>query len=111
MTDTPTTRRRESAGQGTANIVAGLFGGMAGCAMIGQSVINVSSGGCGRLSCMVAGVELLLLVVYASGWVPRKPMAALVAVMLMVSLGPFRSPERTGGSECGRPWSPSWAAE
>src|SRR5690606_4393188 len=63
MTDTPTNRRRECAGQGSANIVAGLFGGMAGCAMIGQSVINVSSGGRGRLSCMVAGVVLLLLVV------------------------------------------------
>src|SRR5690606_17263973 len=69
--------------------VAGLFGGMAGCAMIGQSVINVSSGGRGRLSCMVAGVVLLLLVVYASDWVSMIPMAALVAVMIMVSIGTF----------------------
>jgi SulP family sulfate permease len=89
MTDTPTDRRRECAGQGAANIVAGLFGGMAGCAMIGQSVINVSSGGRGRLSCMVAGVVLLLLVVYASEWVSLIPMAALVAVMIMVSIGTF----------------------
>ena len=89
MTDTPTNRRRESAGQGAANIVSGLFGGMAGCAMIGQSVINVSSGGRGRLSCLVAGVVLLVLVVYASDWVSRIPMAALVAVMIMVSIGTF----------------------
>ncbi len=89
MTDTPTDRRRECAGQGAANIVSGLFGGMAGCAMIGQSVINVSSGGRGRLSCMIAGVVLLLLVVYASDWVSRIPMAALVAVMIMVSIGTF----------------------
>src|SRR5690606_28352553 len=64
MTDTPTDRRRECVGQGSANIVAGLLGGMAGCAMIGQSVINVSAGGRGRLSCFVAGAVLLLLVVY-----------------------------------------------
>lgn len=89
MTDTPTNRRRECAGQGSANIVSGLFGGMAGCAMIGQSMINVSSGGRGRLSCLVAGVVLLLLVVYASDWVGRIPMAALVAVMIMVSIGTF----------------------
>src|SRR5690606_7056412 len=89
MTDTPTNRRRECAGQGAANIVSGLFGGMAGCAMIGQSVINVSSGGRGRLSCFVAGVGLLVLVVYASDWVSRIPRAALVAVMIMVSIGTF----------------------
>ena len=88
-TDTPTDRRRECAGQGAGNIAAGLFGGMAGCAMIGQSVINVSSGGRGRLSCFVAGVVLLLLVVYASEWVSMIPMAALVAVMIMVSIGTF----------------------
>ena len=89
MTDTPTDRRRECVGQGAANIVAGFFGGMAGCAMIGQSVINVSSGGRGRLSCLIAGVVLLLLVVYASPWVSMIPMAALVAVMIMVSIGTF----------------------
>ncbi|GAB3743843.1 SulP family inorganic anion transporter [Lysobacter olei] len=90
MTDTPTNRRRECAGQGSANIVTGLFGGMAGCAMIGQSMINVSSGGRGRLSCLIAGVVLLVLVVYASDWVGRIPMAALVAVMIMVSIGTFQ---------------------
>ena len=89
MTDTPTDRRRESAGQGLANVVTGFFGGMAGCAMIGQSVINVSSGGRGRLSCLIAGVLLLVLVVYASDWVSMIPMAALVAVMIMVSIGTF----------------------
>lgn len=88
-TDTPTNRQRECAGQGAGNIVAGFFGGMAGCAMIGQSMINVSSGGRGRLSCFIAGVVLLLLVVYASEWVSKIPMAALVAVMIMVSIGTF----------------------
>ena len=90
MTDTPTNRRRECAGQGAGNIVAGLFGGMAGCAMIGQSVINVGAGGRGRLSCLVAGVVLLVLVVYVSDWVGMIPMAALVAVMIMVSIGTFQ---------------------
>jgi len=89
MTDTPSQKNRECAGQGLANIVAGLFGGMAGCAMIGQSVINVTSGGRGRLSCLVAGVVLLILVVYGSGLVSQIPMAALVAVMIMVSIGTF----------------------
>jgi len=89
MTDTPSQRNRECAGQGLANITAGLFGGMGGCAMIGQSVINVSSGGRGRLSCLVAGVLLLLLVVYGADWVRQIPMAALVAVMIMVSIGTF----------------------
>ncbi|NMI53880.1 SulP family inorganic anion transporter [Xanthomonas hortorum pv. taraxaci] len=89
MTDTPSQRNRECAGQGLANMLAGCFGGMAGCAMIGQSVINVRSGGRGRLSCMVAGVVLLLMVVYGANWVRQIPMAALVAVMIMVSIGTF----------------------
>ncbi|WOB47955.1 SulP family inorganic anion transporter [Xanthomonas hydrangeae] len=89
MTDTPSQRNRECAGQGVANMLAGCFGGMAGCAMIGQSVINVRSGGRGRLSCMVAGVVLLLMVVYGANWVRQIPMAALVAVMIMVSIGTF----------------------
>lgn len=89
MTDTPTNRRRECAGQGIANVATGFIGGMAGCAMIGQSVINVTAGGRGRLSCLIAGVVLLLLVVYASHWVSLIPMAALVAVMIMVSIGTF----------------------
>lgn len=89
MTDTPSDKNRESAGQGVANIVSGLFGGMAGCAMIGQSVINVKSGGRGRLSTFVAGVFLLILLVVLGPWVKQIPMPALVAVMIMVSIGTF----------------------
>jgi SulP family sulfate permease len=89
LTDTPSDRNRECAGQGVANIASGLIGGMAGCAMIGQSVINVKSGGRGRLSSFSAGVVLLLMVVYAGPWVAMIPMAALVAVMIMVSIGTF----------------------
>ena len=89
LTDTPSDKNREASGQGIANIAAGLLGGMAGCAMIGQSVINVKSGGRGRLSTLVAGVVLLLLVVFAGPWVKQIPMAALVAVMIMVSIGTF----------------------
>lgn len=89
MTDTPSDKNRESRGQGLANIVAGLFGGMAGCAMIGQSVINVKSGGRGRLSTFVAGVFLLIMIVVLSPWVKQIPMPALVAVMIMVSIGTF----------------------
>lgn len=89
FTDTPSNKRRECMGQGIANIVTGLIGGMAGCAMIGQSVINVKSGGRARLSTLTAGVVLLLLVVFLGHWVARIPMAALVAVMVMVSIGTF----------------------
>ncbi|GAB3337581.1 SulP family inorganic anion transporter [Marilutibacter aestuarii] len=89
LTDTPSDRNRECAGQGVANIAAGMLGGMAGCAMIGQSVINVKSGGRGRLSTLVAGSVLLVLVVFAGPWVKQIPMAALVAVMIMVSIGTF----------------------
>jgi SulP family sulfate permease len=90
LTDTPSDKNRECKGQGVANIAAGLLGGMAGCAMIGQSVINVKSGGRGRLSTLVAGSLLLVMVVFLSEWVSRIPMAALVAVMIMVSIGTFR---------------------
>ncbi len=89
MTDTPSSKNRECTGQGVANIVSGLFGGMAGCAMIGQSVINVKSGGRGRLSTFVAGVFLLVLLVVLGPWVKQIPMPALVAVMIMVSIGTF----------------------
>jgi sulfate permease, SulP family len=89
MTDTSSDKNRECVGQGVSNIVAGLFGGMAGCAMIGQSVINVRSGGRGRLSTLSAGVFLLILIVFLGEWVSRIPMAALVAVMIMVSIGTF----------------------
>ena len=89
MTDTESDKRQECAGQGGANIVAALFGGMGGCAMIGQSVINVTSGGRGRLSTFVAGAFLLFLLVALGPLVGRVPMPALVAVMIMVSIGTF----------------------
>lgn len=89
LTDTDSDKNRECKGQGIANIGAGMLGGMAGCAMIGQSVINVKSGGRGRLSTLVAGVGLLTLVVFLSDYVAVIPMAALVAVMIMVSIGTF----------------------
>jgi len=89
LTDTKSDKNRECVGQGVANIATGFIGGMAGCAMIGQSVINIKSGGRGRLSTLVAGVVLLILVVFLGEWVSLIPMAALVAVMIMVSIGTF----------------------
>ena len=89
LTDTESDKKRECKGQGVANIGSGLIGGMAGCAMIGQSIINVKSGGRGRLSTMVAGILLLILVVFLSEILSIVPMAALVAVMIMVSVGTF----------------------
>lgn len=89
LTDTPSDKNRECKGQGIANIGSGLMGGMAGCAMIGQSVINIKSGGRTRLSTLIAGVVLLMMVVFLSDWVSQIPMAALVAVMIMVSIGTF----------------------
>ena len=89
MTHTGSDKRHESAGQGIANVVTGFFGGMGGCAMIGQSVINVTSGGRGRLSSLTAGVTLLVLLATLGSWVGQVPMPALVAVMIMVSIGTF----------------------
>jgi len=89
LTDTSSDKNRECKGQGIANIGAGLLGGMAGCAMIGQSVINIKSGGRGRLSTLIAGVFLLIMVVFLDQWIKQIPMAALVAVMIMVSIGTF----------------------
>ncbi len=89
LTDSQSDKNRECVGQGVANIASGFIGGMAGCAMIGQSVINVKSGGRGRLSTLAAGVFLLLLLLFVGDWVARIPMAALVAVMIMVSIGTF----------------------
>lgn len=89
LTDTDSDKNRECKGQGVANIATGFLGGMAGCAMIGQSIINVKSGGRGRLSTFVAGVLLLIMVVFLSDWLSLIPMAALVAVMIMVSIGTF----------------------
>lgn len=89
LTDTHSDKNRECAGQGLGNIAAGFFGGMAGCAMIGQSVINIKSGGRSRLSTLFAGIFLLFLILVLGDWVRRIPMAALVAVMTMVSIGTF----------------------
>ncbi|TVQ73090.1 MAG: SulP family inorganic anion transporter [Chromatiaceae bacterium] len=89
LTDTRTDKNRECKGQGISNIVAGSFGGMAGCAMIGQSVINIKSGGRGRLSTFMAGIYLLVMVVFLTPLLGAIPMAALVAVMIMVSIGTF----------------------
>jgi len=89
LTDTKSDKNRECVGQGVANITSGFIGGMAGCAMIGQSVINIKSGGRGRLSTLTAGIVLLILVVFLDEWVSLIPMAALVAVMIMVSIGTF----------------------
>ncbi|PSF10792.1 MULTISPECIES: SulP family inorganic anion transporter [Marinobacter] len=89
LTDTTSDRDRECKGQGIANIGSGLLGGMAGCAMIGQSIINVKSGGRTRLSTLTAGVFLLILVLVLDKWLVQIPMAALVAVMIMVSIGTF----------------------
>jgi SulP family sulfate permease len=89
ITHTPSDKNRECKGQGLANIVTGFLGGMAGCAMIGQSMINIKSGGRGRLSTLVAGLMLLVFVVFLNNWVARIPMAALVSVMIMVSISTF----------------------
>ncbi|WP_404360939.1 SulP family inorganic anion transporter [Methylotuvimicrobium sp. KM1] len=89
LTDSSSDKNRECKGQGLANIGAGLLGGMAGCAMIGQSVINIKSGGRGRLSTLTAGTLLLIMVVFLDEWISKIPMAALVAVMIMVSIGTF----------------------
>jgi sulfate permease, SulP family len=89
LTDTTSNRNQECVGQGMANTATGFIGGMAGCAMIGQSIINVKSGGRGRLSCFVAGVFLLILVVGLGDLVSVIPMPALVAIMIMVSIGTF----------------------
>ncbi|CAN7665600.1 SulP family inorganic anion transporter [Bosea sp. LjRoot9] len=89
MTETGSNKSQECYGQGASNIASALIGGMGGCAMIGQSVINVTSGGRGRLSTFVAGAFLLFLIVVLDDLVRIIPMAALVAVMIMVSIGTF----------------------
>jgi SulP family sulfate permease len=105
LTDTSSNKNRECVGQGVANIAAGFVGGMAGCAMIGQSVINVKSGGRGRLSTLAAGIFLLAMILFLGEWVARIPMAALVAVMIMVSIGTFSWASLTGLRT--HPWSSS----
>ncbi|MFD1510488.1 SulP family inorganic anion transporter [Lacimonas salitolerans] len=89
LTDTTSNRNQECIGQGIANTATGFIGGMAGCAMIGQSIINVKSGGRGRLSCFAAGVYLLAMIMLIGDVVAMIPMAALVAIMIMVSIGTF----------------------
>ena len=89
LTDTTSDKNRECVGQGIANTITGFIGGMAGCAMIGQSIINVRSGGRGRLSTFCAGIFLLVMIVFLGDWVKQIPMAALVAIMIMVSIGTF----------------------
>ncbi|WP_341990239.1 SulP family inorganic anion transporter [Azorhizobium sp. AG788] len=89
LTDTSSDKNRECAGQGLANIASAVFGGMGGCAMIGQSVINVSSGARGRLSTLTAGLALLILLVALQDLLAIVPVAALTAVMLMVSINTF----------------------
>ncbi len=89
LTDTTSDKNQECIGQGIANTATGFIGGMAGCAMIGQSIINVKSGGRGRLSCFCAGIFLLFMIVVLGDWVRQIPMAALVAIMIMVSIGTF----------------------
>jgi len=89
LTDTKSDRNQECIGQGISNTATGFIGGMAGCAMIGQSIINIKSGGRGRLSAFTAGLVLLILVVFLGDWVARIPMPALVAIMIMVSIGTF----------------------
>lgn len=89
FTETKSNKNQEIRGQGIANFVTGFFGGMAGCAMIGQSVINVKSGARGRLSTLFAGLFLLFLIIVLGDVVVRIPIAALVGVMFMVSIGTF----------------------
>lgn len=89
MTDTKSNKTREACGQGIANFINGFFGGMAGCAMIGQSVINVKSGGRGRLSTLVAGLFLMFLIIVLGDLVVKIPMPVLVGIMIMVSVGTF----------------------
>jgi SulP family sulfate permease len=89
LTDTGSNKNRESWGQGVANVVTGFFGGMGGCAMIGQTMINIKAGARTRLSTFLAGVFLLILVVVCGPVVSRIPMAALVAVMVLVAVSTF----------------------
>lgn len=89
LTHTKSNKNRECMGQGVANVVSGLFGGMAGCAMIGQSIINFKSGGRGRLSTFVAGLFLMILIILLNKFVVIIPIAALISVMIVVSISTF----------------------
>ncbi|MGI1805348.1 SulP family inorganic anion transporter [Exiguobacterium sp. TDN 0502] len=89
LTGTDSEKNREARGQGIANVITGFFGGMAGCAMIGQSIINIKSGGRGRLSALVAGMFLMFLIIVMGDLVVQIPMPVLVGIMIMVSIGTF----------------------
>jgi len=89
ITETKGRSNKEAIAQGTANIVSGFFSGMGGCAMIGQSLINVSNGARARLSGIVASLMLLVFVMFGSGLIEKVPMAALTGLMIMVSIGTF----------------------
>ena len=89
LTETRGNSNRECIAQGGANILTGLFGGMGGCAMIGQSIINIKGGGRGRLSGITAAVMLLMFILFASSYIEQVPIAALVGVMFMVVIGTF----------------------
>jgi len=89
MTDTESDKNKESRGQGIANVINGFFGGMASCAMIGQSVINTKSGGRGRLSTFVAGAFLMFLIIVLGPLVVQIPMAVLAGIMIVVCIGTF----------------------
>jgi SulP family sulfate permease len=89
LTETRGNSNRECVAQGGANIITGLFGGMGGCAMIGQSIINIKGGGRGRLSGITAAVMLLMFILFASSYIEKVPIAALVGVMFMVVIGTF----------------------
>ena len=89
MTETPSNKNRESFGQGLANIILGFLGGMAGCAMIGQSIVNIKSGGRTRLSTLMSGVYLMIMILTLGNLVAQIPMAALISVMIMVAISTF----------------------
>ena len=89
LTETRGNSNRECIAQGSANVITGFFGGMGGCAMIGQSIINIKGGGRGRLSGITAAIMLLIFILFASSYIEQVPIAALVGVMFMVVIGTF----------------------
>ena len=86
ITDTNSNKNKEARGQGIANIISSLFGGMAGCALVGQSVMNTENGGRTRLSTFASGISLLLMILLGKHWLEQIPMAALVAVMITIAI-------------------------
>jgi len=86
VTDTSSNKNKEARGQGNANIVASLFGGMAGCALVGQAVMNTENGGKSRLSTLSSGISLLIMIILLKSWIGAIPMAALVAIMITIAI-------------------------